>query len=125
MRIIETSDDMCHVKGIADSLLLDLKLRTGVALIETMDGPIIGKFHQYALYDAASLIHIVDDTARLQGGKQCITTHCGKIIPLSIRDGLPHMSMHPPTDDELELLPHVSFTSPLLGIQRLWMTFLL
>jgi hypothetical protein len=123
MRMIETSDNLCHVKSIAGSSLLNLKLGTGVALIETTDRPNIGKFHQYALYEAASSVHapgqlramghLVDDMARSQGGKQCITTHCGEIIPLSIRDGLPHMSMRPPTDDELELLPHVSFTSPL------------
>ena len=35
----------------------------------------------------------------------------GYIVPLSVRDGLAYMDMHPPTDHELEHLPHVYFTA--------------
>ncbi len=45
------------------------------------------------------------------GGKQCIETLDGYIIPLSIRSGLPYMSIRPYTDKEWETLPHVILTA--------------
>ena len=37
--------------------------------------------------------------------------HVGYVLPLSIRSGLPYLNMHPPTDKELDDLPHVIMTS--------------
>jgi hypothetical protein len=35
----------------------------------------------------------------------------GYFIPISIRNGLPYIDMHPPMDEELEAYPQVNFTS--------------
>jgi hypothetical protein len=51
------------------------------------------------------------DIPRTLNGKQRIHHSDGYIIPLSIRNGLPYMGMHPPTDLDLETYPHVFFTS--------------
>jgi hypothetical protein len=45
------------------------------------------------------------------GGKQCITTLDGYIIPFTIKDGLPYMEMTYPTDEDLLKYPHVVLTS--------------
>jgi len=50
-----------------------------------------------------------------QGGQQCLTTVEGYKIPLSIRRGLPYMDMYPPSDYELDSLPHVVLTLGGLG----------
>ena len=44
-------------------------------------------------------------------GQQQIHHPDGYVIPLSIRNGLPYVDMHPPTDLEMESYPHVIFTS--------------
>ena len=44
-------------------------------------------------------------------GRQTINTPCGRIIPLNVRQGLAYMDMRPPTDEEMESYPHVTFTS--------------
>ena len=56
---------------------------------------------------------VVDEKSRKlrQGGQQCLTTVDGYKIPLSIRRGLPYMDMYPPSDHELDSLPHVVLTS--------------
>jgi hypothetical protein len=45
------------------------------------------------------------------GGKQCIRTNDGYVIPLDIINGLPYLKMQPPNDAEMNALPHVIFTS--------------
>jgi hypothetical protein len=54
----------------------------------------------------------VNDRSIKVGGSQCITTKDGYIIPISISNGLPYISMHPPMDKEMESLPHEIMTSP-------------
>ena len=46
------------------------------------------------------------------GGKQCIRTLDGYIIPLDIINGLPYLPMEKHTDEEWETLPHVIMTGP-------------
>jgi hypothetical protein len=53
----------------------------------------------------------VHDTPRSQGGQQRLITSEGYHIPLSYRSGLPYMDMRPPTDEELQQLPHIILTS--------------
>jgi hypothetical protein len=56
--------------------------------------------------------HDVNDKSTKVGGSQRITTKNGYIIPISISNGLPYISMRPPTDKELETLPHEIMTAP-------------
>jgi hypothetical protein len=53
----------------------------------------------------------VDDRSIKAGGRQCLTTLEGYVIPLDIINGLPYMKMKPPTDEELRTLPHIIMTS--------------
>jgi hypothetical protein len=39
------------------------------------------------------------------GGKQCIRTNDGYVIPLDIINGLPYLKMQPPNDAEMNALP--------------------
>jgi hypothetical protein len=48
---------------------------------------------------------VVDDRSRVTGGKQCVTTTNGVVIPLNIVNGLPRMSLRPFTDAEWDTLP--------------------
>jgi len=55
--------------------------------------------------------NVVDDRSMKCGGRQCITTNDGFVLPLDIINGLPHLRMAPNTDKEFEELPHVVLTS--------------
>ena len=122
VRVIETHmNSTVNVTGIADLEVKELPLVTAAALIETNLGPIIGYFYQYAHLGTGKTIHskaqlsswgvTVDDCSRQLGGKQRVITREGHVIPLTVRDGLSYMMMRPPSDYELENLPHVHFTS--------------
>ena len=80
-------------------------------------------FHEYAHLGIDRSIHAagqmecfnykVDDRSNVVGGAPRIETSDGYLIPLSIESGLAYM--HPiriPTDNDLQLYPHVFFTSP-------------
>ena len=55
----------------------------------------------------------VDDRSKVVGGAQRIETSDGYVIPLSIESGLAYMyPIRIPTDNDLQLYPHVFFTSP-------------
>ena len=124
MRVIETS--LLHtadVVGVTNDVMHALPLCQAVAKLPTAsDGYIIGIFSNYAQRaDTGPTIHskgqlesfgmIVDDKSRSVGGSQCIVTLEGYVVPLNIRDGLPYVDMEPPTDEEMDLLPHVYFCS--------------
>ena len=121
VRVIAETMDSADVTGIADSTVKALKLCTVAGLIQTTTGPIIGLFNQYAHYGKGRTIHSsnqlrsfgmdIDDTPRSLQGKQRVLTPCGRIIPISIRQGLPYMDMVRPTDHQIDMLPHVMFTS--------------
>ena len=105
--LIYHAQDRARVTGIAGNMLLDLPIVTGAAFIETMDGPIIGIFHQYVYYSKGKLIHSVPQlesyenqvmcTSRKKCGMQRVVSRGGWIIPLHIRGGLPYryMDMRP------------------------------
>jgi hypothetical protein len=78
--------------------------------------------HQYALLNKGSTIHspcqfewykneVNDKSINVPGGLQRIQTLDGYIIPLTIKDGLARLSIHPYTDKEWEDLPHAILTS--------------
>ena len=92
--ILEYTDNSADVTGIADQTLTNLPIVTAAGFIETMRGPIIGIFHQYAHNTAGRTIHSLGqlrsfgldicDKSRLLNGQQQITTPDGYTIPLAI-----------------------------------------
>jgi len=119
LRIIETMGTTADVLGIAHNILHNLPIGTGAAFIANESGPIIGIFHLYAAYGRT--IHsalqlrtfgstVNDIPSRLLGGSQKIITPDGYTVPLFFRNGLACMDMRPPTEQELDTLPHVIFT---------------
>jgi hypothetical protein len=77
--------------------------------------------NQYAGYGKGHTIHStpqiwvfctqVYDSLQSQGGaEQCLITSKGYHIPLSYRSGLPYIDMRPPTEEELQQLPHIILT---------------
>jgi hypothetical protein len=78
-------------------------------------------FIQYAYHGLGRSIHSaiqlehyksrVDDRSIKAGGRRCLTTLEGYVIPLDIINGLPYMKMRPPSDGELKALPHIIITS--------------
>ena len=123
MRVIHTTPRKINIVGIDDHELTGLNVVTAAALLDTQKGPIIGIFHEYAHLGKGKSIHAsgqmewfncqVDDRSKIVGGAQRVETPEGCVIPLSIETGLVYM--HPiriPTDQDLQMYPHVFFTSP-------------
>ena len=55
--------------------------------------------------------HRVLDTLRCLGGAQMIVTECRRVLKMSAQDGLLYVRLSKPTDDDLENLPRIDFTS--------------
>jgi len=123
-RILET--DLlatADVVGVTNDVLMALPIVQAAAKIHTVDdGFIIGIFSSYAQRnDGGRTIHckgqmeafglIVDDKSRLSGGAQSIVTNEGYVVPLHVREGLAYIDMSPPSDEEMDLYPHVFFCS--------------
>jgi hypothetical protein len=122
MRRIEMSFAKADVSGIGDTDLTDLAIGTFAAVIETTDGKIVGLFSQHADHGIGKSVNTssqmrdfgldVNDVARRHhGGLQRTAAPEGHVIPLKIRNGLAHMDMRPPTDEELARFPQVMFTA--------------
>ena len=123
MRDIHTTPGKINIVGIDDHELTGLNVVTAATLLDTQKGPIIGVFHEYAHLGKGRSIHAagqmerfnckVDNRSRHVGGTQNIQTSEGHVIPLSIEYGLVYMhAMRIPTDHDLQIYPHVLFTSP-------------
>ena len=95
---------------------------TARGIIKTQHGPAIAILHQYAYTGQGKTIHssgqlewykndVNDKSIKVAGGLQCILTSDGYVIPISIRDGLPYITLCPFTDEEWDSLPHVILTS--------------
>ena len=121
-RVIFTHQCQVDVTGIDHHEITDLKIVDAVARVETDKGPAILRLNQYAYQGTDQTIHssgqiefyknIVDDRSMKVGGKQCIQTFDGYIIPIDIINGLAYLKMFPPTDKELEQLPTIIMTAP-------------
>ena len=121
VRVIEQTLQSADVTGLAEHAVKDLPIATVAAVLNSSRGNIIGIFHQYAHLGTGKTIHSanqmrhfgieISDAPLTMAGKQRIHHPDGYIIPLSIRNGLPYIDMHPPTDHELHTYPHVFFTS--------------
>ena len=94
---------------------------TARGVIKTQHGPAIAILHQYAYSGQGKTIHssgqlewykndVNDKSIKVAGGMQHILTNDGYVIPISIRDGLPYVALHPFTDEEWDSLPHVILT---------------
>jgi hypothetical protein len=101
----------------------DVPLAVCTGVMKTTRGDVVGIFNNYAYMGHAKTIHsapqfdfsghTVDDKSCKVGGLQRITFKNGYIIPIMITNGLPYISMHPPsTDHELTTLPQEIMTSP-------------
>ena len=120
-RVTLTHMRTVDVTGIDNHELNALKMVDASARITTQRGPAIAIFRQYAYHGQGRTIHSagqfehfknkVDDRSMKNGGRQCIRTNDGYVIPLDIINGLPYMKMQPNTDKEFEELPHVILTS--------------
>jgi hypothetical protein len=122
VRVIEVTDRSADVTGIDDHAVTNLTIGTVAGLVKSTNGPVIAIFHQYAIHGKGRTVHSVgqledygldvnDRSLKLKNGKQRIVTPDGYVIPLQIRDGLAYMDMRCPTEQEMEELPHVVFTS--------------
>ena len=109
-----------NIKGINNHEMSDLTIVDGASKCESNRGPVILIMNQYAYHPTGGTIHscgqiehyknVVDDRSMKVGGKQCIKTLDGYILPLDIINGLPYLKMEPPSQKELDELPHVILT---------------
>jgi hypothetical protein len=85
------------------------------------NGPVILIMRQYAYYGRQRTIHssgqieayknyVNDRSMKVTGGRQCIRTNDGYVIPIDIINGLPYIKMRPNTAKEYKELPHVILT---------------
>jgi hypothetical protein len=112
------------IKGIDNQRCTNIDIGAVGGVIHTNKGPVIGTMNQYALLNKVSSIHspfqfewykndVNDKSILVPGGRQCIQTLDGYIIPISIQDGFTCLNIGPYTDKEFETLPHVIITSEL------------
>jgi hypothetical protein len=110
-------------QGIKNHQVRDIPLAVVAGVVRTNHGPIISIFNIYAYIGQGHSNHSspqlkysgqdVNDGSINVGGSQHITTKNGNIIPVSILcNSLPYISMRPPTDKEMESLPHEIMASP-------------
>ena len=110
------------VSGINNHTITGLPLATVAGLVQSQHGPVCVIMHQYAYQGKGKTIHscvqiehfgneVNDKSSKVKDGKQCIVTLDGYILPLQFHGGLPYLEMRPPTDHELDSLPHVVLTS--------------
>ena len=114
-------DRVVDVSGIDNHEINGLKIVDATAKVLTQRGPAILVLQQYAYHGLLRTIHAagqieyyknrVDDRSMKVGGKQCIKTNEGYVIPLDVHNGLPYLKMVPNTKSEQETLPHIVLTS--------------
>ena len=123
MRILSKTGCRISIMGIDSHQLAGIPIFTCAAKFETNDGPIIGIFNEYAFYGKGQSIHApgqfehfghaVDERSVKVDGKQCITTLDGRALSLHIKERLAYIhSLGIPSDDDMETLPQIIFTSP-------------
>ena len=120
-RVIHYHQKEVDVTGIDNHELGGLRMVDATARVMTQKGPVILCMRQYAYHGVGRTIHScaqiehfgnqIDDKSYHVGGRQCITTPDGYVIPFNIKNGLPYLPMRPNTQEEFESLPHVNLTS--------------
>jgi hypothetical protein len=119
--VIEYTGTFADVTGLADHTVTDIPIATCAGKLNTTTGPIICILSQIAYHGEGKTVHScaqmeayglkICDRSRKIGGDQRILTPEGYVIPLAIRDGLAYMDMTKPNADDMNLYPHVIFTS--------------
>ena len=99
----------------------DLEIVTAAGVVATNKGPRVVIMHQYAYLGKGKTIHScaqlenfkndICDKSKVFGGKQRLLTPDGVVVPFAFRNGLPYMDIRPPSDTELDELPHIILTS--------------
>ena len=110
-----------YVTGVNNHEMTDLAIVNFASWAMSHCGPLTLVFRQYAHHGQGRTIHSalqlehyknkVDDRSIKAGGRQCITTLEGHVLPLDIINGLPYLKMRPPSLQELKELPHIIMTS--------------
>ena len=123
VRIISTGYQTANVAGVHGNVLPDCPIGTVAGYINSTNGPIIAIMNQYAIGREGPTIHSanqlsyfgidVDERPQRIGGRQSLKSPDGFEIPLIIKQGLAYMPMRPPTDLELQQLPHIILSSDL------------
>ena len=124
VRIIHKAADprLVDVSGIDSHQVNNLPIVTVGGVVPSQRGPVIAIMHQYAYMGTGKTIHscaqlewykndVNDKSLCVTGGLQRITTNDGYVHPLTIKHGLPYVSIRPFTDHEWDTLPHVVWTS--------------
>ena len=123
MRVIHKTHRKINIQGIDNHEVTGLDVVTAATLLNTSQGKVIGIFNEYAYLGKGSSIHSsgqlewfktnVDEKSVEVCGTQLITTLDGYSVPLLIKDGLAYAtSPGRPTDQDMDIYPHVFFTSP-------------
>ncbi len=118
--VIRIHQRTVDVTGIDNHELSSLKIVDASARVMTNRGWAILIMQQYAHHPVRTTIHsagqieayknFVDDKSQKVGGKQCIKTLDGYLIPVDIISGLPYIKMQPNTKEEYDTLPHIILT---------------
>ena len=123
MRVIHKTHRKINIQGIDNHEVTGLDVVTAATLLNTSQGKVIGIFNEYAYLGKGSSIHSssqlewfktkVDEKSVKVGGTQLITSLDGYSVPLLIKDALAYAtSLGKPTDQDMDIYPHVFFTSP-------------
>jgi hypothetical protein len=121
MRVFEGGERYVDVSGLGGHRENQLRIATAKALIETHKGNVIAVFHQIVLLGKGKSIlsclkmehygaEINDKSLRIPGGKQRIVMD-GYQIPPTFCNGLAYLKCRPPTDAEVDSLPHLIMTA--------------
>ena len=122
MRPISWTNRMVDLNGVDEHTVRELRIRTFGAVTESQCGPIIAIFPQMAYMPEGKTIiscpqvehhknTVNEKSPHVTGKTPCITTLEGYRIPITARNGLPHIQMRTYTDKEWESLPRVQLTS--------------
>ena len=113
---VRVMDTVLHhfvdVQGIDNHHVNNVPIITCGGVINTQHGEVTAVMHQMAHTSEGKMImssgqmemfqQTISEKSRKVGGCQCIVTKDGYVIPINIRSGLPHVTMRPCTDGELE-----------------------
>jgi hypothetical protein len=125
VKVINKTGRLASIIGVNGHSLSDLDIVTAAGLVESQNGPIIVKLHQYAHHGKGKTIHssaqleyyknTVKDRSCVFGGKQRIVTLDDYVIPLHVRQGLAYMDMRPPLTQSLIHFPTLYLLPMLIG----------
>jgi len=120
-RVLKETNSFVDISGISDHKVPGLRVCSVAGKVMTQKGEVVLIMNQYAYQGEGKTIHspcqlehfgqVVDDKPKTLGGRQSIVTRDGYLIPLQFDQGLAYFSMTPPTDQEMDELPHCILTS--------------